>query len=198
MKMVKVLTLILFARVVFAQVDTAWVRRFDGTAHLDERPTAIALDSSGNLLVTGNTQTDTILGHEDIITLKYSPTGELLWARQYGTPDGLDRSYAVACDRQGNVYVTGELDRARHMVVLKYDSMGTLKWVRQYGNYGSDLGLDQAGNIYVCGDTYQNQTLWDFITIKYRPNGDTAWVRISDVNNDNDNAMDLLLTGPAE
>ena len=176
-----------------AQVDTAWVRRWDGAAHLLEWTTALALDSSSNVIVTGNTETDTILGHEDIITLKYSPTGELLWARQYGTPNELDRSCAVACDRQGNVYVTGELDRARHMVVLKYDSMGTLKWVRQYGNYGADLGLDCAGNIYVCGDTYQNQTLFDFITIKYRPNGDTAWVRKKDGARHEDYPVDIAV-----
>ena len=62
-------------------------------------------------------------------------------------------------------------------------------WVRRYDgqahadDWATCLAVDSIGNIYVAGpsfsDTGSMQYL-DFVTIKYYPNGDTAWVRRAD------------------
>ncbi len=181
---------LLIPRFVMATVDTAWVRRWDGSAHQDDWAEAMALDSQGNVYVTGVTETDTVNGHYDIITLKYGPTGELLWERQYGSPGTLERPSSVAVDQQGSVYVGGIA--SDNWVVLKYNSSGALLWARPNGRGGCyDLALDRANDILTCGGV--ERTTVDFTTIKYRPNGDTAWVRFYDWASDFDDALALAI-----
>jgi uncharacterized delta-60 repeat protein len=170
----------LVASLAQATVDTAWVRRWDGSAHQDDWAEAMTVDSAGNVYVTGVTETDTINGHYDIITLKYGPTGELQWGRQYGNPGTLERPSAVAVDRQGNVYVTGYGNG--RILTLKYSSAGQLLWSLPFGSQGgaADLALDVQGNALLCGSVLRTADSFDMVTIKYRPSGDSAWVRLLD------------------
>ena len=61
------------------------------------------------------------------------------------------------------------------------------QWVSNYGNFAGDVNFtnakgnavtcDASGNSYVTGYSYEGASQNDIITIKYYPNGDTAWVR---------------------
>ena len=59
-------------------------------------------------------------------------------------------------------------------------------WVRRYdgpahgGDIATGLTVDSAGNVYVVGGSTGVGTGGDCVTIKYYPNGDTAWVRRAD------------------
>jgi Beta-propeller repeat len=83
-----------------------WVARYDGPANLNDDAHAIALDSSGNVYVTG---WSVGLGTGfDYATVKYDSSGEGLWVARYDGAAGTDdQSYAVAVDASGNVCVTG-------------------------------------------------------------------------------------------
>jgi len=56
-------------------------------------------------------------------------------------------------------------------------------WVRRYNGPGNSrdaanaLAVDDSGNVYVTGEGEGSGTDFDYATIKYLPNGDTAWVR---------------------
>ncbi|UCG42827.1 MAG: hypothetical protein JSU73_13365 [candidate division WOR-3 bacterium] len=56
-------------------------------------------------------------------------------------------------------------------------------WVRTYNgptslsDHSCDIEVDDSGNVLVCGLSYVDDTSTEFVTIKYRPDGDTAWVR---------------------
>jgi hypothetical protein len=83
-----------------------WVTRYNGPGNDRDGATAIAVDGSGNVYVTGYS---TGLGTDyDYATIKYGPSGEQQWVARYNGPaDGGDVAYGVAVDNSGNVYVTG-------------------------------------------------------------------------------------------
>ncbi len=171
---------------VFAQsVDTAWVRKYLVTGnHITGD---IEVGNNGNVYVTGSSIGSGTM--DDYATIKYYPDGDTVWIRRYnGTTNKDDFSEALAVDVQGNVYVTGESYNSSldcDIVTIKYEPNGYQSWVRSWTglgdsvDYASDIVVDSCGNVYVCGCVW-NGNDFDYITIKYYDNGDTAWVRIYD------------------
>jgi uncharacterized delta-60 repeat protein len=153
----------------YSNGDTAWVRRYNGPASSTDAAAAIAVDSSGNVYVTGYSQGGGTF--EDFVTIKYRPSGDTAWVRRYEGPY-TDKATAITVDGSGNVYVTGGY--GGDYATIKYDSSGDTVWVR---SYSSDEGaraiaLDESGDIYVTGGSWG-----EYATVKYSPDGDTAWAR---------------------
>jgi len=73
----------------------------------------IAIDSSGNVYVTGMTfgglDWNTSAGDYDLFVVKYNSSGTKQWTKQLGTSSN-DNANGVATDSSGNVYVTGFTD----------------------------------------------------------------------------------------
>jgi hypothetical protein len=159
--------------------DTAWVRRYNGPADQDDGPIALAVDESGNAYVTG-------VSSGDFVTIKYDTNGDTAWARTYnGTGNSSDWANAIAVDKSGNVYVTGpSVGIDCDIATIKYFSDGDTAWVRRYNGpanaYDASVAIaaDDSGNVFVAGATVGDG--YDLATIKYYPNGDTAWVRTYD------------------
>jgi hypothetical protein len=57
-------------------------------------------------------------------------------------------------------------------------------WVRTYNgpangdDYAQAIAVDESGTVYVTGYINESFSDYDYATIKYHPNGDTAWLRI--------------------
>jgi Beta-propeller repeat len=86
-----------------------WVRRIEPAAtETSTFAAALALDSSGNLYVTGSTNGAYSgfknAGSEDIFVMKYSPAGVRLWTRQFGG-NNFDSGNGIAVSDV--VYVAG-------------------------------------------------------------------------------------------
>ena len=167
------------------QVDTAWVRRYNGPGNGLDRALGMALDTSGYVYVTGfSTGSGT---DYDYGTIKYKPNGDPDWVSRYNGPGNYqDYSRAVVVDKSGNVYVTGGsygFGTSKDYATVKYYSNGDTAWVRRYNGPGSGIdealaiAVDGSGNVFVTGYSYSSGTNYDYATIKYKPNGDTAWVR---------------------
>ena len=86
--------------------DTVWIKRYNGPGNDFDRAWALAIDTSGNLYVTGISFGS---GSDfDYATIKYAPNGDTLWVRRYNGPGNFyDGARALAVDNSGNVYVAG-------------------------------------------------------------------------------------------
>src|SRR6185436_1193734 len=89
-----------------------WEKRYNGPANSYDYASAVALDGSGNVVVTGSSYNT---NNNDYYTAKYAAAdGTLLWERRYnghgpgpGPANSDEGAFAVAVDGSGNVVVTG-------------------------------------------------------------------------------------------
>ena len=165
-----------------------WVARYNGESSGADWVDALALDSMGNVLVTGSSAgsgTDF-----DFATVKYDAQGRQLWVRRYDGPvHGPDRVKGMAVDAAGNVYVVGDSsghEGRAESATLKYGSDGDLLWAaRSSESDGGGLSLsaiavDSDGNVYVAGRKTQEAGNSDFVTIKYDSDGNRLWTAYRD------------------
>jgi hypothetical protein len=180
-----------------------WTNRFDGPAHRHDVPTAMAVDRSGNVFVTGFSFAES--GEIVFPTVAYSKTGVSLWTN-YVPTDG-----AIAADSSGNVFLAGSTQAGG--VIIKYSGAGSPVWTNYFDNGGrlnwavdsSDnvlvstgsiltkysstganlwtisgggyMALDSSDNVIVAGGSIGEQTGWDWDweTIKYSSAGVPLW-----------------------
>jgi uncharacterized delta-60 repeat protein len=176
---------LLLALIAVAQPgDTLWTRVFD--RGWDERPSAVMFDSRGNVVVTGYSfrkETDF-----DFLVLKYDSLGNLLWSRTFGAPlRSEDRIWAACLDRNDNIYVTGGsiADPARNWdyMTARYMPDGETAWMRRLDSEFHEedkpaaIAVDDSGFVYVTGAGRGRDRDWDFLTVKYSPQGETLWTR---------------------
>ncbi|MCY7362318.1 MAG: SBBP repeat-containing protein, partial [Ignavibacteria bacterium] len=175
-----------------SQGHRMWYRQYNGTGNSSEYPRDLVIDRYNNIYITGRSWGGNATKN-DYMTLKYSPSGELLWSKRF---DWLvsrnDQPYSVALDSNDNVYVTGFAagsltnngDESLDMVTVKYNSSGDQLWVRSFGgsneymDWGYSVVCDRFGNLYVSGFTLSTTLLNnDIITVKYDFSGNEKWQR---------------------
>jgi uncharacterized delta-60 repeat protein len=86
-----------------------WVARYNGPDSLWDRASSVAVDTQGNIYVTGISYNTNF--SVDYATLKYSPAGEQLWVTRYPAISKLlspSRDPKLALDPWGNVVVSRE------------------------------------------------------------------------------------------
>ncbi|MCX6312639.1 MAG: SBBP repeat-containing protein [Bacteroidetes bacterium] len=199
----------------FSQPALAWSLRYNGPPSQGDEAVSIAVDATGNSYVTGSAFAAN--GTLDIVTIKYSPSGQQLWLQSYnGTANGNDQGTKIVLDNAGNVYVTGYTNNNitnGDITTIKYNASGIQQWVSFYNgsfnNYdqGNALSVDANGNVYVIGyETTSNYT-YDFVTLKYNSAGVQQWAQTYDgPGNFNDEGRDIGLdvngnvyvTGPSD
>jgi uncharacterized delta-60 repeat protein len=184
--------------------DEQWAERYNGSGNGYDAPYGIALDSSGNVYVTGTSTGDGT--GSDYTTIKFNNNGQQQWAKSYnGSGNGYDAGQALAVDGSGNVYVTG-ISTAQNglgdCVTIKYDTDGNEQWTKVYDgpangtDYGNSVTVDGSGNVYVTGSSEGTKTNRDYLTIKYDSAGNQQWaMTYSSLGNNVDEGRSIGLDG---
>ena len=166
-----------------------WVADYHEANNSYGLATALAVDDSGKVLVTGTRDAGS---YPKFVTVKYDQTGAREWQASYDSPQPCNWNIAtaLALDDSGNVYVAGEsgfyyedcsgsscfthedIDYA----TIKYNRQGAMQWAARYGpqlaySYPAAMQVDRAGNVYVTGCDNK-----DIATIKYDAAGTQQWL----------------------
>ena len=152
-----------------------WIATFGtGTSDFGQD---IAIDSSGNVYVTGYTGSSGA-GSNDFFIAKYSASGTIQWQRTLGASSN-DMGAAIAVDSSGNVYVAGTTFSPDTILIAKYNNSGTIQWQKTLGGVGDhrtyDIAVDSSGNAYVTGKYYNGGSDSGILLAKYDSSGNLQW-----------------------
>ncbi len=157
----------LFSCFAFTQVNGPYALRFGTTTN--EEVHSFCVDAGGNYVTaftfqgtivfpggTNPNRSVTSLGQRDNGLARYDFLGNLQWAIRWGGASDADRPIAVACARDGSIFVAGVFEgiinanpgvgAAQNFTskggtdayLIKLNSNGSLAWARTYGGSGMD------------------------------------------------------------
>jgi hypothetical protein len=143
---------------------------FSATTTGASAPSAVAVDSAGNVYITGSAQGSGT--GSDYLTVKYTKSINNVWTAAWtkwfdGAAHGNDQATGLVVDSSGNVYVTGVAKKTTVSSVLttiKYDSSGNQVWSNNHGDVSSDQltaywKMDETGSNPNRADNVGGNTL---------------------------------------
>lgn len=153
-----------------------WASRYNGPQNFRDQGIALALDTQGDVYVTGISY-DNMLSGADYLTIRYNGViGRQEWVRRYNGPaNSNDQASSIAVDNAGNSYITGVSVGTSNedYATVAYDKNGNQRWVERYNGLGNSndwahsVAVDLSGNVYVTGRSPGIGTGDDVATIKY-------------------------------
>lgn len=176
-----------------------WISQFGTNRY--EYGTGVAVDSDGNVYVTGYTDGSLYVANPDMnnnaFLAKFDASGAELWGRQFGPSTTLTVANGVAVESGGSTYVTGytfgaisgvNFQGSGNVFIRMYNAAGDVQWTRQFGStgtgtlydYGRGIAPDGNGGVYVTGDTKDAlggdpAGLEDIFIVKYNASGTEQW-----------------------
>lgn len=165
--------------------EQQWVAIYNGLGNSYDQASAIAVDNSGNVYVSGYVSVGGT--SYDYATVKYNSNGVQQWEAIYnGLGNGIDYVTSLTIDASSNIYVTGQSyggsGTSYDYLTIKYNSEGARQWVARFdgagnGNDGANsVAVDNSGNVYVAGLSFQSTVASvNYATVKYNSSGVQQW-----------------------
>jgi len=159
----------------------AWVQRYSGPGNGDDHATALAVDGSNNVIVTGYSLGGGSYPYPHYATIKYSSAGVPVWTNRYnGLPNYWDQASAVAVDSSNNVIVTGfsvasgtyPFSLNYDYATIKYSSAGAPLWTNFYNgsgrlpDYATAVAVDSSNNVIVTGYSAGSGSSYHYATLQ--------------------------------
>jgi hypothetical protein len=184
---------------------------------------AIASDGSGNVYVTGYSDTtwgtpiNPHTGNGDAFVAKLNNMGELQWNTFMGSEYGAI-GYAISVDGSGNIYVTGVSGGTWGTPVnpfgggwsdafaAKFNSNGELQWNTflgsDYEESATGIAVDESENVYISGLGWKTwgtpvnpfAGMADVFVVKLNSSGELQWNTFMGSDSD-DSSQDISVDG---
>jgi len=167
----------------------------------------ITCDKEGSVFIAGDFSGTVNFGngysfsciYSNTFIAKYSPSGDIVWARSVGGDSNSPR--CIACDDSGNIYVAGQFGgylyfgsdtlHTTHTTsfLIKIDPEGNPEWIARSGGSGFpfpySVTTDPSGNPIIAG-TFTNPVSFDSVFLngygnydificKYSSSGHVIW-----------------------
>lgn len=176
-----------------ASGNFSWLAQAPSNSFAYDRSHAITCDGQNGVYICGRIEgitafgTDTLYGTPssmEIFLAKYDTAGNAIWAKQSVGGDNFTDGLAVACDRTGYIYVTGQFssdivfgnvgllnnNTGVNAYVVAFDQMGTCQFAipstgPNAGTHGYGISTDGSAGTYIVGISKGNavfgtDTLW--------------------------------------
>jgi len=206
-----------------------WAVQSKGPSNSTCEVFSLAIDNSGNTFITGEIQDTVFLGPYTLMNsnppsscafiAKYDKNGNILWAKQAPSYNGLTTS--VAIDLSGNALITGVFadtiafgsiilrDSGWGIFTAKYDPNGNILWAKQslgqVSDFFSRISTDNSGNSYITSWFYDSATFGSIklkgpynrntlLLVKYDPSGNVIWAKQSYTISTNGSAQGCAIT----
>ena len=138
--------------------NLVWQRISDGAAG-----NAVAVAPDGSIYAAGTTPRPDQIGNFDIVVLKMTAAGTVVWQRTYSAGEVVDPRGRMAAGPDGSIVIAGAIQAASRRfvdiaaLIIKLTSDGTLVFDKQFAGRASETGDGVAvapdNTIYVAGTT---------------------------------------------
>jgi len=181
----------------FAQAQSEVWNTSYGAPNREAIPVGTAADAAGNVYSTG---TVTIISgnsaHEENLTIKYDPSGHIVWKNWLGSSAHQAQAAAIGLDSAGNVYVLANVgltassqptitNSNAEFAIAKYSPAGVREWVDYVApppggeNLAAKMAVAPEGNIYVAGSSAPaGNATSQVLTMKFDSSGVMLWSRL--------------------
>lgn len=158
-----------------------WVRNWGGSGI--DAAFGVAPASDGGVVMTGRTASFGA-GSEDVLLVKYSSSGTLVWERTWGSANG-DIGRAIIATSDGGYAVVGDTSQdgiSANGFLTKFDSTGSVSWARTWGDSGADaahglVATNDGGYVITGQTTSYGAGADDAFVAKYDSSGTLQWSR---------------------
>jgi uncharacterized delta-60 repeat protein len=178
-----------------------WSNVYNGGSG-NQRGRFIQVGNSGNVYVCGQSANGT---DEDVLVIKYSASGTILWSYTYDTGNSETfESSVLSGDESLSALCTSSIDpitgEESSIKLFQVTSGGTLAWEQTYTasnnlqSVGEAIELSPNGNIVIVGSIldYAMPESHDCLTVCYSSAGTYVWENIYDSSTQLDDVGDAL------
>lgn len=185
-----------------ASAHASWPNFFDADLNRSEVPNTMTVDSTGNVYVACTTISST---DANIVLLKYSKLGTLLWTESYGSAAEDENPIRVIVDGQDNVIVLGSasVGADRDGLVIKYSKTGTRLWATTFSGYAgkidnpTNIAAVESDTLLITDQAYNPTNGASAYLIKLTANGAKMWGHLYGTGTSNNyfTSVEVMSTG---